>query len=421
MTGGRVRLTFGRTGLEVAVPGGVDVLAPRPRASLADPERALRVAFVSPLWGQPLPELAPRGCTVAVSVCDVTRPFPARTVLPVLIDLLPGRTIRLLVATGSHRACTTDELETLLGRDALVACEVIQHDADDGEAHRSLGVVPGSDVPARLDRRFLEADVRVTLGFVEPHFFAGFSGGPKMVAPGLAALDTIRELHSAARIASPLASWGVLEGNPVHDPIRAIAERAEVTFALDVALDDENRIAAVFSGQLDAEHRAATAHVRRTAMVRVPEPYDVVVTTNSGYPLDQNLYQCVKGLKAAAGIVREGGTIILAAACEDGLPAHGRYAELLARFTGPGAFLAALSRGEIAERDQWQVQVQAEIQSRARVLAHTPGVGPDDLRRAWLEPVDDVEAALRDALADAGPGARAAILPVGPQTIAYLG
>jgi nickel-dependent lactate racemase len=415
-----VLLAFGRTGLELAVPGGVDVLMPRPRVPLRDPEGALRAAMLAPMAVRPLPELAPVGSTVAVSICDVTRPFPSRTVLPVLIDLLPGRTIRLVVATGSHRACTADELRAMLGPGVLAACEVVQHDADDVDAHVALGVVPGSNVPAWVDRRFAESDVRITLGFVEPHFFAGFSGGPKMVAPGLAAVDTILELHSAARIASPRATWGVLEGNPVHDAIRGIAARAAVSFALDVALDDENRIAAIFSGRLDDEHRAACEHVRRTAMVGVPEPYDVVVTTNSGYPLDQNLYQCVKGLRAAAGIVRDGGTIILAAACEDGLPSHGRYADLLAGFPGPEAYLAALARGEVAERDQWQVQVQAEILSRARVLAHTPGVAPDDVRRAWLEPIDDVGAALRKAMASAGPGARAAILPVGPQTIAYL-
>jgi lactate racemase len=420
MTSRLVRLAFGRTGLEIAIPAGVDVLMPRPREPLGHPEDALREAIVSPMSGRPLPEIAVPSSTVAVSICDVTRPFPARTVLPVLLDLLPGRSIRLLVATGSHRACTADELEAMLGHDVLAACEVVQHDADDGAAHLTLGVVPGSDVPARIDRRFLEADVRVTLGFVEPHFFAGFSGGPKMVAPGLAALDTIRELHSTSRIGSDHATWGVTDGNPVHDPIRAIAERAQVSFALDVALDDGHRIAAVFAGTLDTEHRAACDHVRRTAMVGVPAPYDVVVTTNSGYPLDQNLYQCVKGLRAAAGIVRDGGTIILAAECEDGLPSHGRYAELLARSSGPDAFLDALARGEIAERDQWQVQVQAEIQARARVLAHTPGVAADDIRRAWMEPVDDLSAALRDAMAAAGPGARAAILPVGPQTIAYL-
>jgi lactate racemase len=419
-----VHLDFGRTGLDLEVPDGidVDVLRPREVGSLGDAAAvdAVRGALRSPSSGLPLASLVPRGAVVALSVCDVTRPFPARIVLPVLLEELPGRRVRLCVATGSHRPCTPAELDAMFGADVLATVELVQHDADDAGAHRALGTVPGSTVPALVDRAFLDADARVTLGFVEPHFFAGFSGGPKMVAPGLAALETIVELHSAARIGDARATWGVIEGNPVHDPIRAIAERAGVTFALDVALGADKGIAAVFAGELATEHAAAMANVRATAMVGVARPYDVVVTTNSGYPLDQNLYQCVKGLKAAAGITRDGGTIILAAACEDGLPAHGSYAALLGATASPGAFLAALAAGSIRERDQWQVQVQAEICSRVRVLAHTPGVSAADLGRAWMTPVTDVGAALREALEAAGPGARAAILPEGPQTIAYV-
>jgi nickel-dependent lactate racemase len=415
-----VRLAFGRTGLDLLVPPGVDVLAPSHPTALADPADAVRRALREPTFGPPLDQVVPRGALVAVSVCDVTRPFPARTVLPVLLGELPGRRVRLIVATGSHRACTDAELDGMFGTDVLAACEVVQHDADDGGSHIAIGQVPGSDVPARIDRRFVEADARITLGFVEPHFFAGFSGGPKLVAPGLADLATIQELHSAARIADPRATWGVLDGNPVHDPIRAVAALADVTFSLDVALDREQSIVAVFAGDLAAEHAAACRYVRTTAMVRVDRPYDVVVTTNSGYPLDQNLYQCTKGLRAAAGIVREGGRIILVAACEDGLPAHGRYAHLLSSSAGPAEFLERLARGEIRERDQWSVQVQAAVQMKADVLAYTPGVPPADLRRAWLEPVDDVEVALREALSGAGSGARGAVLPDGPQTIAYV-
>ena len=415
-----MRLDFGRTGLEIEVPDGVDVLRPRSAPGLADQAAALRDAMRHPDFGAPLADLVPRGAVVAVSVCDVTRPFPARTVLPVLIDELPGRRIRLVVATGSHRPCTPDELDAMFGAEILAACELVQHDADDRAAHAQLGTVPGSDVPALVDRAFLDADARITLGFVEPHFFAGFSGGPKMVAPGLAALETIAELHSEPRIGDPRATWGVVDGNPVHDPVRAIGQRAGVTFAIDLALAADKTIAAVFAGDLAREHAAACVHVRETAMVGVPEAYDVVVTTNSGYPLDQNLYQCVKGLKAAAGIVRDRGTVILAAGCEDGLPAHGRYAELLAGATSPRDFLDRLARGDIRERDQWQVQVQASICERARVLAHTPGVTPDDLRIAWMTSIEDVGAALAHALAAAGPNARAAVLPEGPQTIAYV-
>ena len=415
-----MRLDFGRTGLVIEVPASVDVLRPRSAPGLADVEASLRNAMRNPGFGAPLAHLVPRGATVAVSVCDVTRPFPARTVLPVLIGELPGRRIRLVVATGSHRPCTPDELEAMFGAEILAACELVQHDADDRAAHAQLGTVPGSCVPALVDRAFLEADARITLGFVEPHFFDGFSGGPKMVAPGLAALETIEELHSEPRIGDARATWGVIDGNPVHDPVRAIGERAGVTFALDVALAADKTIAAVFAGDMGREHAAACAHVRETAMVGVPAPYDVVVATNSGYPLDQNLYQCVKGLKAAAGIVRDGGTVILAAGCEDGLPAHGRFAELLAGSTSPRDFLDRLARGDVRERDQWQVQVQATICDRTRVLAHTPGVSDADLRMAWMTPIDDVGLALADALGAAGPHARAAVLPEGPQTIAYV-
>ena len=308
----------------------------------------------------------------------------------------------------------------MLGRDVLAGCDVVQHDADDGAAHVALGVVPGSDVPARIDRRFLEADVRVTLGFVEPHFFAGFSGGPKMVAPGLAALDTIRELHSASRIGSDRATWGVTDGNPVHDPIRAIAERAQVSFALDVALDDGHRIAAVFAGTLDAEHRAACDHVRRTAMVGVSG------AVRRRRHDEQRLPPRPEPVPVRQGAPRRGGDRPgrrhdhprgrVRGRTPFARPVRGAARSVLRTRRLPGRSRQGRDRGARPVAGPGP----GGDPDPARVLAHTPGVAPDDLRRAWMEPVDDVSAALRDAIAAAGPGARAAILPVGPQTIAYL-
>jgi nickel-dependent lactate racemase len=276
-------------------------------------------------------------------------------------------------------------------------------------------------VPAYVERAFLEQDVRITTGFIEPHFFAGFSGGPKMVAPGLAALETVLELHSAARIGHRRATWGITHGNPVHDAARAIAAKAAVTFNLDVTLNRDHAITNVFAGELFASHTAGCDFARRTAMVRVEAPYDVVVTTNSGYPLDQNLYQTVKGISAAAQIVKPGGTIVVASECCDGLPEHGGYGELLQQANGPDAFLSRLAQVEVATHDQWQVQVQALIQRRARVLVKADGLSPEQLRRAWFEPIDDVVATVHVALAAAGPDATLAVLPQGPQTIPYIG
>jgi len=419
-----IDLAYGRSGLTVDLPGAADVIEPRQQPGLADEAGALRRALRRPLAGPPLGELVQRGSSVAVVVCDITRPFPAARVLPVLLEELdplgPG-TVTVFVATGTHRQCTAAELERMLGSEVLGRCQILQHDAFDRARHRDLGTVPGTAVRALVEGGFLDHAVRITTGFIEPHFFAGFSGGPKMVAPGLAALETVLELHSAARIGDPRATWGVTAGNPVHDGVRAVASRAGVTFNLDVTLDRRHAITNAFAGELFASHAAGCRFAHRTAMVRVEAPYDVVVTTNSGWPLDQNLYQSVKGLSAAAHIVKEGGSIVLASECADGLPEHGGYGGLLRGASGPEAFLRALARQDAVVHDQWQVQVQAQIQRRARVFVKADGVTPDQLRTAWFEPVDDLAACVARELAAAGPGARLAVVPDGPQTIPYVG
>jgi nickel-dependent lactate racemase len=419
-----VELAYGRGGLAVHLPRDTDVIEPRYLPGLADEAAALRQALRQPLGSPPLRELVPRGASVGISVCDVTRPFPARRVLPVLLEELepldPAR-VTIFIATGTHRRCTDAELMQMLGAELLARYRVQQHDAFDVGRHRELGRIPGTDVPARVERAFLEQDVRITTGFIEPHFFAGFSGGPKMVAPGLAALESVLELHSAARIGHPKATWGITEGNPVHDGVRAIAARAGITFNLDVTLNRDHAITNVFAGELFASHAKGCEFARATAMVRVEAPYDVVVTTNSGYPLDQNLYQTVKGISAAAQIVKPGGSIVVASECSDGLPEHGGYKELLRQADGPESFLARLARAAVAVHDQWQVQVQALIQRRARVFVKADGLTPEQLRTAWFEPVDDVAACAQAALSSAGPHARLAVLPQGPQTIPYVG
>ena len=415
-----VRLAYGRAGLEVDLPAGAEVLEPRHVEGLTAEADAIRRALREPIGSPPLRDLVPAGAAVGVSVCDVTRPFPASRVLPVLLEELGSARVTVFVATGTHRACTAAELERMLGTEVLAAVEVVQHDAFDRARHAQLGLVPGSAAPALVERAFIEQDVRLTTGFVEPHFFAGFSGGPKMVVPGLAHLDTVLELHSAARIGDPRATWGVTHGNPVHDGIRGVAERAGVAFNLDVTLNREHRITRVFAGEPAASHAAGCAFARDTAMAPVAARYDVVVSTNSGYPLDLNLYQTVKGMSAAAQIVRLGGVILMASECSDGLPDHGRYKDLLRESAGPAAFLERLARAPAAEHDQWQVQVQAQIQRRARVLVHSGGLTHDQVRSAWLEPVDDLTACAADLLREAGPGARLAVLPEGPQTIPYV-
>jgi nickel-dependent lactate racemase len=419
----RIELAYGRQGLSVDLESAADVIEPRYVPGLADEAAAVRQALRRPTAGPPLSALISPGARVGISVCDVTRPFPGRRVLPILLDELRqagAGPVTIFIATGTHRLCTPAELDQMLGQQVLAACHIVQHDAFDRARHRQVGTVLGTSTPVLLEAAFLDQDVRITTGFIEPHFFAGFSGGPKMVAPGQAAIETVLDLHSAARIGHPRATWGVIEGNPVHDAVRAIAAQVGVAFNLDVTLNREHAITNVFSGELFASHAAGCAFARDTAMAPVTAPYDVVVTTNSGYPLDQNLYQTVKGMSAAAQIVKSGGSIVVASECSDGLPAHGGYGDLLRQGGTPDAYLARLFEPGFSVHDQWQVQVQAQIQRKARVFVHADGLTADQLRAAWLEPIDDVAACVQDRLSAAGQQARLAVLPQGPQTIPYL-
>jgi nickel-dependent lactate racemase len=419
----RIELAYGLSGLSVEVSPNADVIEPHFVAGLPDEAAAIREALRSPTSGAPLRDRVQRGASVGISVCDVTRPFPGRRVLPVLIEELHScgaGPITIFVATGTHRACTPAELVHMLGEDVPRRCQVVQHDAFDRARHRQVGTVLGTRTPALVESAFVDQAVRITTGFIEPHFFAGFSGGPKMVAPGLAAIETVLDLHSAARIAHPCATWGITQGNPVHDAVRAIAEQVGVTFNLDVTLNRDHAITNVFSGDLFASHAAGCTYARATAMAAVRAAYDVVLTTNSGYPLDQNLYQSVKGMSAAAQIVKPGGSIIIASECSDGLPAHGGYKDLLRHGISPDVFLEKVFATDFSVHDQWQVQVQAQIQRKARVFVKADGLSADQLRDAWFEPVGDLRQCIEQRMAAAGAGARLAVLPQGPQTIPYI-
>lgn len=419
----RIRLDYGSDGLDVDLPDErVTVIEPVHRAAAPDPHATLLAAVRAPVAGPPLHDVVTPGARVAISVCDITRAQPRREMLRALFAEMPGirpEDVTILIATGTHRRNTPDELEQMLGRDILSSCRVINHDSRKPATLEHVGTT-STGVRVLLAREWLAADIRLTTGFVEPHFFAGFSGGPKMVAPGLAGLDTVMTLHDAERIGHPNATWGVTEGNPIHDDVREIARMAPPHFALDVTLNRDQQITAAFAGELLAEHRVACAHAKRTAMREVDAPFDVVLTTNSGYPLDQNLYQAVKGMSAAAKIVKPGGTIICAAECRDGLPNHGSYGAVLASQPNPTALLEMITTPGYAAPDQWQVQIQAQIQIKAHVFVKTSGLDDRHVRAAHFTPVSDVTAAVRDALERAGRSATLCVLPQGPQTIPYL-
>jgi len=419
----RVELAYGKSGLVVDLPESrTRVIEPSYVPGLTSEEEALLRALRQPMGSQPLRQIADSAQTVAISVCDITRPMPSARVLPVLLSELnhiPKDQITILVATGSHRANTKEELDEMLGPEVVANYRVLNHSAFDPENLSQAGET-SEGIPISLNAEWLASDIRITAGFVEPHFFAGFSGGPKMVAPGLAAVSTIMQLHSAPLIAHPSATWGITQGNPIHDAIRQIAAQTGVSFAIDVTLNRDHEITSVHAGELFESHASACRFARRTAMQAVSSPFEVVLTTNSGYPLDLNLYQAVKGMSAAARIVRQGGAIICAAECSDGIPDHGEYRGLLASSSSPESLLELVHSPGFERQDQWQVQIQSQIQSKARVYLKSSYLRAEQVREAHLEPIEDVEATVSQLLVEYGAGSRICVLPQGPQTIPYL-
>jgi nickel-dependent lactate racemase len=417
----RVELAYGRRGTSVEVPDTAEVIAPLDEPGLPDEAAAVTAGLRRPLRGAPLHELATGASRVAVVFPDLTRPMPNRTVLPPLLAELadagvPDDAITLLCATGTHRQATAAEMEELVGPEIVRRFTIVDHDATDGDAHVTVGSVDG--VPIRLARPYVEADLRLVTGFVEPHFFAGFSGGPKAVCPGLAAEATILEAHHPRRIADGRATFVTRTGNPVHDFVRAATALAPPHLSLDVAINRARQVTAVFAGTLPAAHDAACAHVEAHALRRVDAPYDVVVTTNGGHPLDRNLYQAVKGMAAAERILRPGGTIVMAAACEDGIPDGGAFGRMLAAARTPDDLLGAAGAPEL---DRWQAQVLGRVLARAEVLLWSEGLEEgDEATGRLLRLAPDLDTAVSAACTRRGPGARVAVLPEGPLTVATV-
>jgi nickel-dependent lactate racemase len=421
----RISLAYGRGGLDIDLPADRTlVVEPAYAPAAANQHQEVMRAMREPVTGPPLRDMLRPGATVAISMCDGTRAQPRHIVIPAVLEALEGvirlEDVVILVATGTHRGNSPEEIREMVGDEVADSVEIINHDARDRDSLVYLGV-HGNGVPVWLNRRWVDADIRITTGFVEPHFFAGFSGGPKLVAPGLAGLDTVLTLHNAQRIGDPRATWGICEGNPVHDDVRAVVGAVgKVDFALDVVLNREQAIVQAFGGPVLEMHAEARKLTRKLAMSPVPSLFEVVVTTGSGYPLDQNLYQAVKGISAAATVVRAGGTIVCAAECRDGFPDHGSYREVLASAESPKALFDNISQRAETIPDQWQAQIQASLQIQARVVMHTSYLSDAALATAHLEQTADIQRTVMESLAAGGPDARVCVLPEGPQTIPYL-
>lgn len=418
----KVNLAYGQGWLPIEFPEGrTTVIEPSHTAGLPDEKRAVIQALEQPIAALPLRQLLTGKTKLCILFTDITRATPNDRIIPWLLEYLEGvvprENITLLNQLGTHRPNTPAELEKMLTPAVVANYRVLNHEPENEEALVQVGVTRDG-TPALLNKHALEADLRIVTGFIEPHFFAGFSGGIKGIMPGVAGLRTVMSNHGFRNIGDPNATFGVNHGNPLWEELRDIALKAGPSFVLNVTLNEEREITGVFAGDILKAHQAGTEFVRQSAMQAVDETFDIVVTTNSGYPLDMNLYQGVKGMSAGARIIKPGGTLILTAECREGVPAGSPLDKLLRDVSSTEDLLKLLATPGFVRAEQWQAQIQAIIQRKARVLVYSKL--PDEVIRAThLQPCHDIEAEVQSCLRE-NPNARLAVLPQGPLTIPYL-
>jgi nickel-dependent lactate racemase len=421
----KINLAYGKSGLVVNLPdAGVDVIEPRFITGLSDEPSALRQALRDPIGCRPLRELVQSADSVAIVFSDRTRPMPSDRVLPVVlseIESVPRENVTLINAVGTHRHNTPEELESMLGRSIVDHFRIVQHRPKDRNSMIRLGISRfGNEV--WVNRDFMKAKVKILTGFIEPHFFAGYSGGPKAVLLGVGAFESILRNHSAKMIDSPNATWGVTGQNPIYQEMSEIAELVRPDFIVNVTLNRQREITGVYAGDWRRAHAEGCAFAKECVMRPVEKPYDIVVTTNSGFPLDLNLYQAVKGMSAAARIVKQGGVIVAAAECSDGVPAHGNFRDLLRQGESPEQWLKIIYDAKEPIPDQWQVQILAKILQKAEVYLYST-LAAEEVRLAGLKPVRDISAFIGQLYEKANSENRefrVAVLPEGPQTVPYL-
>ncbi len=420
-----IRIPYHRTFLEAEIPDSQlrAVLTPGHGQGEADrppslEEQRLRVgrALDNPIGSAPLEALAADKRTATVITSDHTRPVPSHITLPLMLERLrrgnPDIAVTILVATGCHRATTEQELRVKFGDRVCDAERIVVHDCEDASSLRHLGTLPSGGA-LWLNRHALEADLLVADGFIEPHFFAGFSGGRKSVLPGIAGRQTVLANHCSKFIADPRARAGSLEGNPIHRDMLFAARQAKLAFIVNVTLNPDKTISAAFAGELEQAHLAGCAEMKKGVSVQAV-PAEIAITGNGGYPLDQNLYQAVKGMTAAEACCLKGGTIIMVAGCSDGHGGEGFFRGL-SEAASPQALLRHVLQvpQEETPPDQWEYQILARILSEHRVILVTDLCDPQMIRAMHLSHAPTLQEAVSQALADAGPNAGVTVIPDG--------
>jgi nickel-dependent lactate racemase len=422
----RVRLEYARTGLEVELPDErvVRKLAYKDAVPLADPIVELDSVLTHPNGTPPLAELARGRKDACVVICDITRPVPNQMILPRILATLEEAgmardKILILIATGLHRPNEGDELAELVGAEIAANYRIENHHGQKLEEHTHLGTSPRG-VPVWIDSRYVNADLKITTGLIEPHLMAGYSGGRKLICPGLAALETVKVWHGPDFIEHPNADCGILAGNPVHEENTWIGRLTGCDFIVNVVIDAERRPLKFVAGDMEAAFLEGVEFVKDVVVDRVREPVDIVVTSSAGYPLDTTFYQAVKGLTGALPIVKQGGTIILAAGLTEGIGSP-EFERLFSENESLEVFVEKILGKDYFVLDQWQLEELAKVRRKAKVKVVSDGLPGETLDKLFVESAPSVEQAVADSLAEYGPDAKIAVIPKGPYVLAQVG
>jgi len=418
-------MDYGKTGLMVDLPNEkvIGPLEIKNAIPLANQSQAISDALANPIGSKPLAEIAKGKKTACILICDITRPVPNKVILPQILKTIeeagvPRSGITILIATGLHRPNEGEELVELVGEDIANNYRVENHHGKETSEHDYLGITP-KGVPVYIDSRYIRAELKITTGLIEPHLMAGYSGGRKVICPGIAGIETVKVWHGPKFLEHPNADCGIVEGNPVHEENTYIALMSGCDFIVNVCVDGNRQITWAGAGDMIKAWEAGVSFVRQVVRVPIKEPVDIVLTSCAGYPLDITWYQAVKGLIGALPIIKKGGTIILVASLTEGLGSP-EFQQVLSENPDLKAFKKRILETDYFVMDQWQLEEFAKVVEKCKVKVYSKGLEHSVLNKCHVTAIDSVEQAIAESLVEYGPSARIAVIPKGPYVLACV-
>ncbi len=418
-----MRYGHGTVSIEIPDKNLADVLETAPSVPLDNADKTIRDAILQPIASPPLAEVSKGRDSACIVISDITRPVPNKVILPPILETLEhsGITrdnITILIATGIHRPNEGIELEEMVGSSIMNSYRIVNHFSQKPQTHTYLGKTK-KGTPVHIDNTYLAADLKIVTGLIEPHLMAGYSGGRKAICPGLASVETMKIMHGPELMEHPKSAVGILDGNPFHIEATEIALMAGVDFSLNVAIDKQRQITGVFAGDMVESHLAGAKFVEKLAKVTIPVPVDAVVVSSAGYPLDSTFYQAIKGLLTAVEIVKQGGSILLVAACSEGIGSK-PFTDLLFKTDDLTAFVEGLYNPANFVIDQWQLEELAKVARKADILFYTDGIPYHQRSKLFVQPLKSPQEGIEEIITRYGQDVQIAAIPEGPYILAKV-